>query len=108
MPDESKLPKWAQEKLRLLRMRLREANEKIDRLNNLTPPEEARVIADPYASRPFYLPAGTTISFVVDPGHRSGYVHARIRDNGLYLNSGERMIVHPEVSNAITVYTEKR
>ena len=60
--DVTKLPKWAQSKIRVLEMRLREAQEAL-----AYGPEDSTTWLDPYSTTP--RPFGdATVSFKVDGG----------------------------------------
>lgn len=106
MPDESKLPKWAQVELRVLRGEI----GRLERdLSAFTKGEETRTIVDPYSEKPYYIPDMLTIHFCFD----SGEIIAVSRDDrrdGVRVSSvglSAPISVHPEVSNVVSIRIAK-
>lgn len=78
---EDRLPKWAQELLRRLRMRLDEARKYARRTQH---EGETDTFFDPYADLPGRLKPGTTVVFVLGKDARGEdiYVYAKARRDG--------------------------
>lgn len=99
-PREKNLPKWAQGELNLLRMRLQEAQKRIDELNGVA---ETDTIANPYAEYPQNLPSGTSIEFRLG-SDIDEFIRARVtKGRTLDLNAGTGISVLPRGSTAIEI-----
>lgn len=95
------LPKWAQEEIKLLTMRLKEANDKLDLIYRNEPSNVTLV--DIEKNRPL-LP-NSIIRFSLD-SRRS--IDVRIREEKLYMNAAfGRLIIIPEAANCVELDVEK-
>jgi len=99
--DVTKLPKWAQSKIRVLEMRVRELRAKL-----AEGPEGADTFADPYADEARPLGKSTRIEFVFDAEKRE-HIQAHLDEDkhGKYLevygNTG--LSIEPSASNVLRV-----
>lgn len=106
-----KLPKWAQDHIAVLRMRLGEARNDAD-LARSRGPEDTDTVADPYAQSPVYLPAGARVVFKLSEG-RDITAHVMRGRGEAYLDvtasgwrgGSDRLFVSPQASNVIRLTT---
>jgi hypothetical protein len=113
-PRETKLPKWAQDKLNILRMRLSESNHRIQELS----PETSTVFMDPYADIPVGLGTDPKIEFTFPDATIAGarrtrrYIQiGRIRernalsqfDDRLLLHASDALLIIPRSTNTVEV-----
>ena len=97
--DVEKLPKWAQQHIRVLQMSLREARERL-----AEGPADSNVIADPYGEPPVPLAKDTAIRFILSPTNaRSDHITVRHDGDGLQIMGGDRIGVHPRSSNVVNI-----
>lgn len=98
--DVAKLPKWAQDHVRVLRMRLQEAHERL-----ADGPEDSNVIADPYSTPPLFLARDTAIRFVLEPTgtRQAGHITVSLRDGRLNLMGTVSIDVRPHSGNVVSV-----
>lgn len=103
MPDTSKLPKWAQDHIRLLEMRVREADK---RAATLFGPANTNVTWVDYGHGTKHpLPSYASVRFSLAP---HGYVEVRVERerNRVYVSAGEEcLVVRPEATNVVTLTT---
>lgn len=107
-PRENKLPKWAQQHIETLRMRLEETRDKLAGI----PKADAVGFTDPYSDIP--LPVAKlrdTVRFHVDAQQRV-FIDVRLRedDHGRWLEvmTSDRILVTPNASNVIEIRLEDR
>lgn len=113
--DVSKLPKWAQSRIELLEMRLREAKKEIEVLTKAPPSEVGvRRYHDDDPSSVAYLPARTTIVFFFDNDpnvhqlDRQG-VELHMKHGALEVSTWDtnrRLTVSPITGNVFSIRTE--
>lgn len=99
MEDVTKLPKWAQEKIRLLEMRLAEAraeNTEIAEGNTDTFVEGRLGLPDKY------LPNRTEVTFRIGPDRRN-VIRVRNEKNHIYINGDDALMIEPWVTNVVKV-----
>lgn len=109
-PREARLPRWVQNTISQLRMRLEEAQKRIGELTE--GPADADTWADPYAEYPQPLARGQTIEFKLGEG-LDEFIRVRIiRDRAgratLDLNAGSAVSVLPRASNALEIEVRGR
>ena len=104
-----KLPKWAQDHIRTLQMRLREAEQAAAEMSGSVP--NAVVWADPYRANPRPLEVmGRPVRFTTDePDETRSYIDVSMVEPGVVRVHGARALsIHPEVSNGFTVRLVER
>jgi len=95
--DVSKLPKWAQDRIRLLERKAERLEHKIDQLEGT---EETNITyLDGLGERP--LPANKTIRFQTNAGHID--VRLEREGEGLYVNAQHPMAIHPQAANSVQI-----
>lgn len=105
--DFSRLPKWAQEHIRVLQMRL---DERTDELNALGEQQPTRILIERWGAdlTPTYLPDKTIVRFVVGEGWEQR-VDVRINNEGeLELLGGTQLVLAPSSSNVVRVGVRQR
>lgn len=96
---EERLPKYVQDKLRVLRMALQEQAALAEDALRRTNPGEAQVLLDPYADHDgIGLPDRTTVRFRPPEG---GYLDISIRDGWVTVHGEHSLEVRPQVSNGV-------
>lgn len=104
-PREAKLPKWAQDELRSLRLVLESTTDKLDALRSGTEPNSMWLEAWESREKKFYLPKyGGRLMF--QSGKHCIHIHEGTngRDKSwLELNGGTTLIVQPQSSNLLLV-----
>jgi hypothetical protein len=110
-PRVEKLPKWAQDHIALLRMRLSEA--RADANNARTRgPEDTDTFAEPYSQSPIYLPVGARVVFRLAEGRditahvihgRNGETYLDVTASGF--RGGSDLYVSPQASNVVRLTT---
>lgn len=112
MADESKLPKWAQEELRLLRMRLEESRLREAKLKNERAPAEGMpslgIGRDHTFKSMLNLPIDEDVRW--EFGDRT-FIEARFRTRqgrkaGVEIMCSGQVSVHPTSSNTFTIILE--
>jgi hypothetical protein len=107
IPDvrEDKLPKWAQANLRILRMRLSEAQERIDEYaGNFS---DAVAFTDVYAATPRPIAkVGETVRFYTEDRN---YVSVKLMKDGttIEVNGSDRFSVSPRSANSVWIKVER-
>lgn len=98
----AKLPKWAQQKVRTLQMRLNEATEEIKRINTNEPSNTVVGFEHTHKDmdKPTYLKDGQLITFKLEKGK---YITARIKENFLDINGNNGLLIVPRASNAFEI-----
>lgn len=107
-PREPKLPKWVQEEIRVLRMRLREADRHIEELRANNPDSNVQVMD--YQRGNWNLPNGAVVEFTVreTPHGRQNVIRVNVASDGrLYLNGDYSLNIHPQASNCFYVALER-
>jgi hypothetical protein len=111
--DLTKLPKWAQSRIRVLEMNLEHAKEKL-----AAGPENSNTFADRFyqeGARP--LGQDTKITFMMDGHqddnrHHSLYIEGRVerdpRGSFLYIMGGDSIHVEPQSSNTVKIRLHER
>ena len=97
--DLSKLPTWAKERIRVLEMRVTEANARIAILFGATPTNTSW--GDDPGRHPHYLPSNATIRFELGIG--DDHIDVHIEREDLYINGQRRLAVYPEAANAVRI-----
>jgi hypothetical protein len=101
------LPRWAQEHIQILQMRLDEAQTKIAELVTNDPTD---TLAHDYVYGSQYLRTGQAIRFLPDPLSDFPYIEVQIKDDGdgrtLWISGSHELTVRPWVTNVIRVTTE--
>lgn len=104
--DVTKLPNWAQERIALLEMRLKEANRKIDELSNTgVDPEGPSVhvgVRDSGLTPLIVMQARTQINFIITKERRRRIL-VRAEEDGVYVNADDMISVYPQASNSFFV-----
>lgn len=104
--DLNKLPRWAQQKIKTLEMRLAETTADLNALQNNTPSE---ISYSRLGSQQGYLLPYTHVRFHMDNEPKSfNYIEGFFTlDDGLYVNAGlGSLIVEPRATNAIVLKTK--
>lgn len=98
----ARLPKWAQARIEVLEMRLREANERLS-----IGPEDSDTFADPYehqTTKP--LGTGALIRFALDglPAKDCRqHLDARLQDGLLLIRGSDSIRLFPQSSNVVQI-----
>lgn len=102
-PDEreGRLPKYVQDKLRVLREALQEQAALAEDALRRTNPEDARVLLDPDAFNHdgIGLDPRSTVRFKTG----GGYIDVDLRDDWVQIRGGDSLEIRPRVSNAVDV-----
>lgn len=101
--DIEKLPKWSQDLIRLLDMRLEEARTEINRRQGGVTPE-TKVIADLYGrseNEAIPLRKDTTVRFISGDENRGEYFDVHLTDDELRVSAGNLIQIAPGGSNTI-------
>lgn len=100
-PREARLPKYAQEALRVLRAALAEQRAMAADVLRRTNPEDARVLLDPDAFNHdgIGLDPRSTVRFKTGVG----YIDVELRDDWVQVRGGDNLEIRPKVSNAVDV-----
>ena len=102
--DLTRLPKWAQSHIEVLRMRLDEANKRNDALSGQLPTNT--FWRSGYGFSP--LPDGSLVRFVLGPSASSpieNCIYARIEGDKLYVNASGKLVILPEAVNSARLTT---
>lgn len=94
--DITKLPRWAQDRIRITEMRLQEARLRIDQMFGAA--ETDTTMQDYPESRK--LPKGANIRFALD---KHEWVDVRIRDGRVLVMGSYAINLHPEAANTLTI-----
>lgn len=92
-----RLPKWAQQEINRLTLRLREANKRLS-----AGPEDSNVFADPYSDNPTPLGRDALVKFVVGDGS-GDVIIVRRAGNGIYVQGHKGIIMRAQASNTVHV-----
>jgi len=110
MNDVTKLPKWAQDKIQVLEMRLQEMTKRARAYEEKTQtPIYVRNLSPLPDEKPLYLPADKAIRFMTGNGDWE-YVDVRLRKTAEYpeffveLMSGGDIHIAPEVRNVSRIF----
>ena len=104
----AKLPQWAQQYIRILEMRLAEAQERNDALLGKYPTNVFWQSVD--GNKP--LPHGASVRFVLDAdmsspnGQAANHIDARVERGKLYINAGACLDIRPESANSVRLTTK--
>lgn len=103
--DETKLPKWARERLGDLRRKIDSLESDVVRLSNACPPSRISYNDFP-GSNPVFIPEHHGVVFCFSDHS----ITFSLRENpaepdAVYANASKRMIVMPEAANAIRIGT---
>ena len=107
--DESRLPKWAQDELRRLRMRLDEAHRALAKQSDLA---HATALADPYDDHPQPL-RKDHVEFKFPSPFRNGHNHINVRrikdreGERLHIMGGDSLDIRPMAANVIEVRPQR-
>lgn len=104
-PREARLPKWAQDQLRSLRMHLESANRRIAELNG--EPGNTNTFVSDYIHGDSALPNGAKVMFRLDSGY-NGQVMCYLEDDALTIQGHDGINVIPQASNSIRIERRKR
>ncbi len=104
---EARLPKWAQEELALLRMRLAEANDAFFKAYQKAGPE-SDIVVNPYSRYAHTLIGRPNIGFHLRRGDAHGVLHVRHRGSNVNImwsadRGDNQLLVLPESSNVVTL-----
>lgn len=114
-PEElAKLPKWAQQKARLLNFevaRLETENQNLSERNFGRNTEDVQVFANPYDERPVPFAWHTTFEFGLGRVPNRSSIRVRLfKDmdgkNKINVNSNDSLIVMPTATNDVLVTTD--
>ncbi|MET8684810.1 hypothetical protein ABZV77_11390 [Streptomyces sp. NPDC004732] len=104
-PREPKLPKWAQEELRLLRMRLREADKVIAEMHGQNPSTD--IFVRDYVNGDWDLPKHSRVLFMLEPKNPKRFsrkeIEVSVRDGELYVYGTSTLRITPNVSNVVKI-----
>jgi len=107
MADISKLPKWARERIELLEMRLKEANEKIDNLGSTgVDPEGPSVhvgTRDNGMTPLIVMPHRTQVNYILSKDKRRRILVRSEADDAVYVNADDMISIHPQASNSVFI-----
>ena len=105
MKDFSRLPKWAQDDMRLLSVRLTEVQAKLDGLEGKAP---TNIYWLETLGKEHPIPTGHTIRFRF--GKQHDYIECRIigkeGEGFLYLSGSRRIRISPEATNCVDIRLE--
>lgn len=103
MPNETSLPKWAQEELRQLRRRLDVATTELELLRrHQLGPEDTDTKVENFGEESINLPKHGTITFSLGSYKR---IRVRVgRDGGLDVNGDGGLLLYPAASNAVRIF----
>ena len=101
-PREERLPRWAKDKLRLLRMRLREREADLVQRDGAV--NDAAVFVSPYAAHPYPVAqVGGVVEFRV-PSDERRYFHVSLcSDGSLEVCASAGLAIRPDVSNSVSL-----
>lgn len=95
--DVSKLPKWAQQELEMLRKNLAYWQKRA-----LAGPDDSNTVLEPYAKGGRPLGTDVTVRFLLP----NGWIDARTEDGRVLVRSSHQLVTLPHVTN--TIYLEVR
>lgn len=98
---EARLPGWAKEEIKRLRLRAFRAEEELaaHRSGAYGPPDSDTVVS-PYRDVPLSLPKGSTIEYRLQGG---GRIRARATGDVLELMGDGQLTITPKVTNVVEV-----
>jgi hypothetical protein len=108
-PREARLPKWAQDRMVVLRMRVAEAHEQLTKGS-----EGSRVFADPYGDHPRPLGRRGHVQYRVgDPSDDLDYIAVKLEDDErgvpvVQVYGSRSVDVQPSSSNTFSVRLRAR
>jgi hypothetical protein len=112
MNDVTKLPKWVQDKIQVLEMRVEEMTKRARAYEEKTPtPVYVRNLSPLPDEKPLYLPADKAIRFLVGKGDWE-YIDVRLRRTAeqkeafVELMAGGDLHLAPEVRNVLKVFVK--
>jgi hypothetical protein len=98
MEDITKLPKWAQSRIRIAESKIAETHRLLQRVH----PTNIK-IQQSYDEAPIYLPADKPVTFSLPTGD----ISVSIKGNGLEVYSHcNSLSIRPRVSNVVTIKQE--
>ncbi|WP_333731740.1 DUF7239 family protein [Streptomyces sp. IBSBF 3010] len=99
-PREARLPKWAQEELKALRVKLdREMRHNAALRADVG---ETNTCVENYTSNDQPLPKDARVKYKMGERYDE-YIAVHIEDNRLWIHGGRFLVIHPHVSNAFYV-----
>jgi hypothetical protein len=113
--DVARLPKWAQEKIRILQMQLEAVTKNRDELiAGINDGEPSSIYVKGWQTKPhLYLPEDSTVVFKMDNRQeiavvfRSGRYDFE-RDSIVVRSNWHAMSIRPEAANAVSISAEER
>lgn len=103
--DITKLPAWAQSRIKVAEMRVEEAHE---RMGEVLSPSDGTVRGITFgydregSGRVFGIPPGETVHFYLS-GDQDNVIDVRFRDEFVEISARKTMLIEPRASNVIYV-----
>lgn len=100
-PEEvAKLPKWAQSKVNVLQMRLRESKEELTRIKANKPSDTIVGFKSSHEKEPVqYLKNGQLITFMIN----NNYFMVKVKNNSLDIMGNISILIIPKASNTCEI-----
>ncbi len=105
---ETRLPKWAQEKLADARRRVESAERSANKARLATNPADTNTVIDPYADIPIGLPKNANVRFLLGDERRRSYVDVRVDGDAVHVMGGGMLAVMPKSGNVVDVRVNER
>jgi len=99
--NTDKLPKWAQNEIRILKMRLEEKTKELERINEN--PESNTILGNGYQFKDspiVYLNNNQLITFNLSNGYVQAKIHGDVVE--IHTNGGD-LLIKPKVSNGFDI-----
>lgn len=97
---EARLPRWAQDEFRRLRMRLSEAEARLD--EEVASAADSDTWIDRYATHPRPLGKGERVLFTWDGIDGFRWIEAHATRDGLKVMGAGPLVIEPQVTNVFT------